>query len=422
MSIEDDAENVARRPLTARLENGLTLVYEAMPWLPSLSASLVMPYGSATDPEGLEGATNVLQEWMQRGAGDLDSRALSDALEDLGVRWSANAGRESSGITASFLASELDEVMPLLASAVMSPRFDEPEFEASREVALQELHSLEDAPSTKMFDLLVTRFVTSPQGRSPYGTAEGLAALTPDVVREEAHRNLGPQGAVLALAGGSDWEGVQSAVRRAFESWTGGGRETPPVETAAPGRDHVEAATSQVQIGLAYPAPAPGTDEAYVYSVALNVLSGSMGSRLFTEVREKRGLVYSVSAFTRYLRGFGYTVGYAGTTPERAEETLDVFLAELRRLAKGVSAEELERAKTGILSGLVMQGESSGATAGRLAGDTFNLGRPRTLEEITSQIEAVTLDDVNQYVAANPVPEPTVVTLGPAGVAVGAHA
>ena len=183
MSTEDTARDgafSARQPLTVQLDNGLTLVYEAMPWLPSISFSLAMPYGSATDPDGLGGTTNVLQEWMQRGAGDLDSRALSDALEDLGVRWSNSTGRESSGLSASFLASELESVLPLLASVVVDPRLDDAEFEASREVAIQELESLDDAPSTKMFDQLVTTFVTSPQGRSPFGTAEGIAALTPD--------------------------------------------------------------------------------------------------------------------------------------------------------------------------------------------------------------------------------------------------
>lgn len=423
MSSDNDAANGLigeRRPLMEELDNGLTVVYEAMPWLPSMSVSLVMPYGSATDPQGLEGAANVMQEWIQRGAGDLDSRALSDALEDLGVRWSGGAGRESSGISASFLASELGSVLPLLASVVIEPRLDEHEFEPSREVAVQELQSLEDAPSTKMFDVLVSRFVTSPQGRSSFGTADGLAALTPEAVRDEASKNLAPRGAVLSLAGGADWDEVKGAVRAAFGSWRGEGGRTPPVSTSGPGRRHVEAETSQVHIGLAYPSPAQGTPEAYVYSVALNVLSGSMGSRLFTEVREKRGLVYSVSAFSRFLRGFGYTVGYAGTTPERAEETLEVFLSELRRMAAGVSAEEFERAKTGILSALVMQGESSGATAGRLSSDTFNLGRPRTLSEVTGRIEAVTLDEVNDYVAMKPVPDPTVVTLGPVSVPVGA--
>src|SRR5690606_29290487 len=158
-----------------------------------------------------------------------------------------------------------------------------------------------------------------------------------------------PGGAVLALAGGADWDRVQAAAEDAFGAWEGEGRAVPPISVAEPGRHHVTAESAQVQIGLAYPGPVPGTAEGYRHTVALNVLSGSMGSRLFTEVREKRGLVYSVSAFNRVLKGFGYTIGYAGTTPERAEETLEVFLAEVARLSEGVTAEELERAKTGML-------------------------------------------------------------------------
>jgi len=426
MSSDDDASavagttpEVARTPLTATLENGLTIVYEAMPWLPSVSATLVLPFGSVSDPEGFEGAATVLHEWMQRGAGDLDSRALSDALEDLGVRRGGGSSRESSSLTASFLASELEAVMPLFASMVTSPRLDDAEFEAARELAVQELESLDDSPAQRLFDELLAAFVASPQGRSPYGTAEGLAALTPALVREEARRNLRPTGAVLALAGGADWDRVLAAAREAFGGWQGDGVNLPGVQVGKPGRRHVVADSAQVQIGLAFPGPKPGADEAYVHNVALNVLSGSMGSRLFTEVREKRGLVYSVSAFFRTLRGFGYTVGYAGTTPERADETLAVFLAELERLSEGVTAEELERAKTGMLSALVMQGESSSATAGRLAADVFNLGRARTLQEITAKVEAVTLEDVNEYVATHRLPEPTIVTLGPARVAAG---
>lgn len=416
-STETEAAGVKeRRPLTARLDNGLTVVYEAMPWLPSVSATLVLPFGSASDPQGLEGTATVLHEWLQRGAGDLDSRALSDALEDLGVRRSGGASRESSSLNMSFLASELEEVMPLLASMVTEPRLDDAEFEPSRELAVQELESLDDTPAQRLFDELLAAFVASPQGRSPLGTAEGLAALTAEGVRAEARLALRPAGAVLAIAGGADWERVISSAEASFGGWEGEGPAVPQVAVAAPGRRHVVADSAQVQIGLAFPGPVPGTDEAYVHSVALNVLSGSMGSRLFTEVREKRGLVYTVSAFYRSLRGFGYTVGYAGTTPERADETLEVFLAELDRLAQGVTAEELERAKVGMLSSLVMQGESSGATAGRLAGDVFNLGRARTLEEITARVQAVTLDDVNEYVGRNRVPEPTIVTLGPARV------
>ena len=138
-----------------------------------------------------------------------------------------------------------------------------------------------------------------------------------------------------------------------------------------------------------------------------------MGSRLFAEVREKRGLVYSVMATGRAVRGYGYTLAYAGTTTERAGETLTVLLGELTRLRDGVSAEELERARTGVLSSLVMEGESSGGVAAGLARNTFLFGAPRPLETIKAALMAVTLEDLNAYLAARPEPRYTVLTLGP---------
>lgn len=400
-------------PHELTLANGMRLVYEPMPWLPTISASMLLPLGSATDPEGFEGSANVLHEWIQRGAGELDSRAYSDALEDLGARRGGSSGRETSSLSMAFLADVAAQALPLLALPLRDARLDEKEFEPSRELVLQELDSLDDAPTQRMFEALQERFFASAQRRSSFGTAAGLAALTPESVNADAERRLGPEGAILALAGGSSWDELAPLVEEAFGAWQGGNVNIPEPRIASASRTHVTADTSQVQIGLAYPSALPGSDEAYLYSLALAVLSGSPGARLFTEVREKRGLVYSVSAFSRALRGCGFTLGYAGTTPERAAETLEVFLAELTRLREGVSADELERARTGILASVVMQGESSGRSAGRLASDLFHTGRVRTLSEMKERIESVTLTDVNDYLAAEELPEVTVVTLGP---------
>ncbi len=395
------------------LPNGLRVAYAPMPWLPTLSVALSLPLGAATDPEGREGSANVLHEWLQRGAGDLDSRAYSDALLDLGVRRGGGSGRERSSLSFAFLESVAGTALGLLADSVARPRLEDAEFEASRELALQELESLKDAPTQLLFEALQEQLFKSPQRRSGYGTDAGLRALTPGGVREDAAARLGPSGAVLGLAGGGEWSDLKAVVADAFGGWSGGNAPLPAAELAPVGRHHVEAESTQVQIGLGFPSPAPGSDVAYVYQVALEVLSGSMGARLFTEVREKRGLVYSVSAFYRTLRGFGYTLGYAGTTAERSAETLDVFLAELGRMAEGVTAAELERARTGLLASVVMAGEASGSTAGRLTNDIALFDRPRTLAEISRHIEGVTLQAVNDYLAANPIPEPTVVTLGP---------
>lgn len=396
-----------------RLDNGLWLLFEPMPWLPTLSASLLLPFGAATDPEGLEGSGTVLHDWIQRGAGALDSRAHSDALEGLGVRRGGSAGREAASLSVSFLAGELAAVIPLMATMVSEPRLDEAEFAPARELAQEELASLADAPTQRLFNALMERFLDGGPGRSPYGTPEGLIALTPASVREDASRRLGPDGAILALAGGADWAHVLDVVGGAFGGWKGEARPLLEPSTRPAGNAHVTADSAQTQIGVAFQAPEPGDPDVYAYDLGLRVLSGSMGARLFTEVREKRGLAYSVGASYRALHGFGYTLGYAGTTPERADETLRVLLAEILRLTEGVEKGEVERARAGMLSSLVMQGESSGARASRLASDALLQGRARTLDEIKGAVEAIDLKTLNSYLAEQPFPEATVVTLGP---------
>ena len=138
-----------------------------------------------------------------------------------------------------------------------------------------------------------------------------------------------------------------------------------------------------------------------------------MGARLFTEVREKRGLVYSVSASASSVRNCGFVLSYAGTQPERAQETLDVLIGELRRIAEGVSDEEVERARVGMLSGLVMQEESSRARAASIARDQWILGRVRPTDEIIEAINHVTPQSIAAYYEAMPPRDFTVVTLGP---------
>jgi predicted Zn-dependent peptidase len=143
------------------------------------------------------------------------------------------------------------------------------------------------------------------------------------------------------------------------------------------------------------------------------VLSGGMGARLFTEVREKRGLVYAVIARYHCLKGHAGMFVYAGTTPERAQETLEVTVAEVRRLAEGIEDAEVERARTQLKSALIMQGESTSARSDALAADYYYLRRLRSLEEISTAVDAVSPSDVLAYVKAFPAQKLTVLTVGP---------
>jgi predicted Zn-dependent peptidase len=177
---------------------------------------------------------------------------------------------------------------------------------------------------------------------------------------------------------------------------------------------HLPQETSQQHIGVAWPGVPSDDPFNYDYRIAMNVLSGGMGARLFTEVREKRGLVYSVSASASTYRGCGYNLAYAGTTPERAQETLEVLLHELQRIKDGVLEDEVERAKTGLMSRVVMQEESSRARTGAIARDQFVLGRVRPLDEILQGVQKVSPLSIREFYEAHPPRDFTVVTLGPA--------
>jgi len=398
---------------SATLSNGLVLAVEEQPWNPGVAMQLLLPVGAITDPEGLEGAANLLEGWLWKGAGGRDARALAEAFDDLGVRRGSAAGLEYTTLGASFLAGQLEKVLALYADVLMRPALPEEAFEAVRQLALQELASLEDQPPKKLFTALRRALFKSPHGRNPSGTLEGLQAATPEALRADFARRYGAQGSILALAGGISLERAQAAVEVTLGSWRGGGVTPPAPAVSQPHSLRLEQRGAQVQIGLIYPDVSPGHPEFYTARLAAQVLSGGMGARLFVEVREKRGLVYSVYASPNGVKGYSYLSAYAGTTPERAEETLRVLRSEIERLAQGVSAEELERAKVGLRTLLVMQEESARSRVASMARDLYLLGRVRSLEEIEAEIAAVDLRRINRYLAENPYRDPWTALLGP---------
>ncbi len=393
--------------------NGLRVVAEPMPWLATVSLTLMLGVGSANDPDDGVGCAAILSEWLQRGAGGRDARAHAAALDALGVRRGGGVGRETLSLSAAFLRHDAEAVLPLVADMVRAPGLHDDTFEGVRALALQDLAATYDDPSQRAGEALVEAYFASPHGRSAYGQREHLERLGADAVRAEARSRLGPAGAVLAVAGGFEAERFMALLEDAFGSWSGSTRPLPEPRRREPGQHSVHADTAQVHIAMA--TPVVGLDDPgwYPQQLALAVLDGNMGARLFSEVREKRGLVYSVSASTRVVRGHAYLTARAGTTPERATETVEVLAAEIRRLREGVEPDEFARAGVQLRASVVMSGEASGARAGRLASDVMQLGRPRLLAEVDAALAALRLEDVNTHLAGVPEPRFTTVTLGP---------
>jgi len=329
----------------------------------------------------------------------------------LGVRRSSGAGLEYTAFAASFLPEVLEEVFRLYALLLTRPRLPQEGFEAVRSVALQSLLSQEDQPARKLFSELRRRVFLSPHGRDPLGREEDLRRATPEALREDYRKRYTPRGAILAVAGGVSWERLLGALEP-LALWEGEEAFYPQPLLSSPERFALKRPTAQVQIGLAYPDVGPEDPGFYAARLALEVLSGGMSSRLFTEVREKRGLVYAVSAFPAGVKGQGLLMAYAGTARERAQETLSVMLQEIERLQDGVAEEELSRAKVGLKTALVMGDESIRTRASSMARDLYMLGRVRPLAEIEAAIEGTTLEEVNAFLRAHPYRDPWVGLLG----------
>jgi predicted Zn-dependent peptidase len=394
--------------------NGLVLVAESMPGVQSAAFTLLLPAGAAFEPADRGGSASVLAEWITRGAGDRDSFELLSALDNLGVSHGESAQTLHTSVAAATLGRNLIPALEIFADVVLRPAFDEEEIEPIRALALQNLQSLEDDPGTKVIYELRKRHFPDPWGRPSPGTPEGVGTVTPEELRAFFHKTYRPNGAILGVAGAVDWEKLREAVGRLFGEWEP--QPDPPVRErpTGPARDHITRETQQIQIALAYPAATVASPDYYRARAAIAILGGYSSARLFTEVREKRGLCYSVYASYESQRDRAAVLCYAGTSAERAQETLDVTAAEIERLARsGVELEELETMRAGLKSSLIMAQESSMSRSGSLASDWFYLNRVRSLDEISAALDALTPESVSAYAAGQALKSMTILTLGP---------
>ena len=357
----------------------------------------------------------MVAEWITRGAGSLDSRELLNALDNLGVSHSESAQTLHTSLSAATLGRNLVPALELIADMVRKPAFEEEEVEPIRALMLQNLRSLEDDPGTKVIYELRKRHFPDPWGRPAPGSVEGVGSLTAEELRRFHGRTYRPNGAILGVAGAIDWPRLKEAVGRLFGDWPKVEDSSIVEQPTGPLRDHILRETQQIQIALAYPTATVDSPDYYRARAAAAILGGYSSARLFTEVREKRGLCYSVYASYESQRDRAAVLCYAGTSTDRAQETLDVMVEEVGRLGReGISAEELQTMRAGLKSSLIMAQESSMHRSNALASDWYYLGRVRSLQEIAFSLDALTPEDVSEFAATQGrLDQTTILTLGP---------
>lgn len=391
---------------------------------PGFAFDLRVPVGSAHDPVGLEGSGAVLEEWLFKGAAGRAARELQEAFDDLGVRRGGGVGPEATRFSVSGLREDLPAALALVADVLLRPALPAPEVPVLLDLARQDLEGLQDSPP----DLLGVQarahvFPRQPgdpgsgYGHPATGTLEGLARITPASLHEH-HGLYGQAGSVLGLVSDLGVEEAQELVDTLFGGWQTGACQVVPAHFQGGQRGHfLDAEAEQTHLQLTAPGVAPTHPDWLAWQVALTALSGGSSSRLFHQVREERGLAYAVGASPLVLAGQGFLSVYAGSTPGRLPETLEVICEVLRRLPEGLTEAEFRRAHTSLSASVVFGGESPRGRAVALTRDLALFGRVRDLKALRAELDALTLPDVNRFLHEyRPLPEASIFTLGPEGL------
>ena len=398
------------------LTNGMTIIGEYMPQVASAAFAFLLPCGTSRIDKGMSGAGNVITDWVTRGAGPYNSKELVDQMDGLGLHRGTSIGPYRMSFSVSMESSCLHEALDLHGHIILRPTLEAEQFDLSRDLAIQELDSLDDEPKHKAMIKLKELFYGDPLGRAAIGSKEDLANLTMQSTAEIIKRNFNIPSTIFSIAGRYDFTAVCEQLEALFDIDQQPIAPPPSASVTHPEYKHFQQESSQVHIGIMVETPTARSDDYYKMLTAVSILSGGMSSRLFTEVREKRGLCYAIGANYNSLRDKAGISCYAGTTPEKAQETLDVTLNEFFNLRKNITQDELNIAKVGLKSSLIMKSESSMSRAASNASDLNLLGMVRTIDDIKSKIDAVSIDSIVECLERNQFEKFNAVTIGPKAI------
>jgi predicted Zn-dependent peptidase len=398
-----------------RLPCGMEYGVLTLPQRRVVSFQLRVLAGLSAEPMDKLGLAGLVEDTIDKGTEKRTGPELSDAFDAIGAGVGSGTGRETMTFTCTVLPEHFERAVALHAEFLRAPTFPQDVFEVSLELTRQEQDALEDQPSG-LVDKYISRKAYGPVlGRHALGEPETIAGITRNDLVSYWRENFVAGRMIASVAGPIDARQAADILQKHFEGFGSSeqrGREAFPVQFT-PETTHYPKELEQEQIGICWPG-VDATHEAFpTQQVTLGILSGGMSGRLFTEVREKRGLVYWVSAWQETPRGAGMIFLGASTTPQRCDETYETLLREVERLAEDIEQEELERAMIGIVAQQETRGDTTRSRCVELGNDLFFFGRPVPPEEKVARIKAVTISGIRDYLDAYPRDRLCVVTLGP---------
>ncbi|HTW82699.1 MAG TPA: pitrilysin family protein [Candidatus Sulfotelmatobacter sp.] len=381
------------------LPSGLPVLTEAMPHVRSATIGIWCDVGSATEPAERRGVSHLLEHMVFKGTPRRTARDIAEQMDAVGGELNAMTDKETTCFYAHVVDRHLPLALDVLADMLQRALFAAEDVRRERQVVLEEIRMYDDAPSEVLHDRFTrTLWRGANLGDPTIGFAETVGALEREHLLDWRASRYAPATMFVTAAGNLEHDAVVALVAEAFAGFAGPAQ--PPVPERprfTPALDVTVDETEQAYVMLGTPGLSLRDERRYALSLLDTVLGGGMSSRLFQEIREKRGLVYTVYSFQAGYRRAGLFGVYAGTSPENVQECIDVIGEQFRTLRETpVGDEELALAKEHIKGSLTLSLESTSSRMIRLGRNEFALGRNVEPEEIEERIDAVTADEVRE--------------------------
>jgi len=372
------------------LANGMRVITDSMESVETASIGVWVNVGTRHEPAEINGVAHVLEHMAFKGTVRRSALAIAREIEAVGGHVNAYTSREQTAYYAKVLANDVPLALDILADILQHSVFDAGELERERQVILQEIGQAEDTPDDIVFDYFQEcAFPEQAMGRPVLGRAEIIRQLDRGTISGYMRRHYGAAGMILVAAGRVDHDQVVALAERSFAELPPRGESGAEAPRYTGGDLRKVRDLEQVHVLLGFPGVPFGDPDYYPLSVLSVALGGGMSSRLFQEIREKRGLVYSIYSFIHSYSDAGLFGIYAGTGEAEVAELVPVLCEEVRRLPAGFDADELQRARAQLKSGLLMSLESTSGRVEHQAHHMLLFGRPFDAQEVVRQIDAV---------------------------------
>ncbi len=381
------------------LSNGVRVISESMPGFRSASIGIWADVGSAVEQPELRGVSHLVEHMLFKGTQRRTARQIAEEMDGVGGNLNAFTDKEATCYYAKVMDVHLPLAVDVLSDMFLNSQFDPAELTKEQKVVLEEIKMYDDSPDELIHDLFIqTMWRGSNLGSPTIGFADTVTKLTQDDLRRHMKRHYAPNSVVVAAAGNVDHDALVEMLERALAPFTGTCSlpvpENPPPTPASLFRPKD---SEQAYVVLGTTGLSVRDERRYVLSVLDTILGGGMSSRLFQEIREKRGLVYTVYSFQAAYRGAGLFAVYAGTSPQSVGECVAVIgdqFAQIKQTPVGDA--ELRLAKEHIKGSLSLSLESTSGRMIRLGRSEFSLGRDLPIDEIVAKVEAVTAAEIQE--------------------------